>query len=293
MEGLERPKLIGGGRATGCSRRLEERMNVKRELLTRLKEISSEHLGVPQENITEECTWTQLGADSLDRLEMSRVIEAAFKVEIPHSVGERLNTVGKTLDHLVSLTKARREIPGIRIETATSSQQWAEMLDIRTQVFTKEYGLSVRPLPGPGEAGVWHFLARDNEDAIGTLSIVDTSEDYQARRRYRLGCGRDDRVARFAHLAILRPYRGRGVITMLIETAQNTIIRPNRFAVSWLLYPAANGHPSMITRCFGFFVNGPTFSTEFGKCYVLIRREPSLEQDHWTTEPLVVEVCPI
>jgi len=86
-------------------------MNEKRELLARLQQIISEQLGVRQEEVTEKSAWAHMGADSLDRLEMSRVIEDAFKVDIPHHIGERLNTVGETVDHLFTLIAARNAIP--------------------------------------------------------------------------------------------------------------------------------------------------------------------------------------
>src|SRR5262249_36207199 len=157
-------------------------------------------------------------------------------------------------------------------------QQWAEMLGIRTQVFSIEHGLSVRPLPGPGARGVWHFLARDNQDAIGTLSIVDTTGDQEVHQRYELGFGKNERVARFAHLAILMPYRKRGIFKMLIETGESAVIRPNGFAVSWLLYPVAHGRSSLLTRSFRFCVKAPVLRTEFGSCYVLMRLEQTLAQ---------------
>ena len=77
-------------------------MATKQELLTRLLAVINEQLGVGQEQISENSTWLQLGADSLDRLWMSLAIWDTFKVEIPHQVGERLNTVGETVDHLLS-----------------------------------------------------------------------------------------------------------------------------------------------------------------------------------------------
>ncbi|HZR59130.1 MAG TPA: phosphopantetheine-binding protein [Terriglobales bacterium] len=269
-------------------------MEAKQELLRRLQQISSEKLGVKQEEITEESTWTQLGADSLDRLEMSRAIEDAFKVEIPHAVGERLNTVRETVDHLLTLIALRREISNIRIEAVTTNQQWAEMLGIRTQVFTIEYGFQFKPLPGPGETRIWHFLARDNHDAIGTLSVVDITGDRQVRQRYRLSFGDNDRVARYAQLAILKPYRKRGIFEMLLETAQSTVIRSNRFDFGWLLYPAAHARSSGLTRRLGFAAEAPLLKTEFGSCHVLVRREPSSPQVHWTEESFpIVETCPI
>jgi acyl carrier protein len=260
-------------------------MNARQEFLTRLRQISSEHLGVEQENITEESTWSQLGADSLDRLEMSQAIGLEFKEEIPHLVGERLNTVGETVDHLLSLTTAgRREISNIRIEVVTSDQQWTEVLGIRTRVFTFECGFQFRPLPEPGEEGIWHLLARDGHDAVGALSVVDTTGDRKVHQRCRLSFGKNDRVARYAQFAILKPYRQHGIIKMLIETAQSTVIRPNGFAVEWLLYPAARSHSSILTERLGFTAQAPRLKTEFGNCHVLIRRERNSSQVSWPNE---------
>ena len=86
----------------------------------RLQQIISEQLGVEEAQITEESSWAELGADSLDRLGLSMAIEEAFKVDIPHRVGERLNTVGETVDHLVTLVSGQREMPDLRIGTATT-----------------------------------------------------------------------------------------------------------------------------------------------------------------------------
>lgn len=263
-------------------------MYAKQELLTRLQQIISEQLGVRQEQITEESSWTQLRADSLDRLQMSLAIENALKVDIPHLVGERLNTVGETVDHLLTLSAVRTDISNIQIEAAKTNQQWAEMLGIRTQVFTIEYGFSFRPPPGPGETGVWHFLARDNHDTIGTLSIVETTGDRQLHQHYRLSFGKNDRVARYAQLAILRPYRKRGILKMLMDTAQSTVIHPNRFAVGWLLYPAAHARSSMLTQSLGFTAETPLLTTEFGNCHALIRRESSLPPASWIEESLPI-----
>lgn len=269
-------------------------MNTKQELLTRLQQIICEQLGVRQEVITEKSTWIQLGADSLDRLEMSRVIEDAFDVEIPHHVGEWLNTVGETAEHLFTLLAVRKDIPNIQIEAATTSQQWTDMLGIRTQVFAIEYGFTVTPLPGPGVRGVWHFLARDNHEPIGTLSVVDTTGDRHVHQRYGLSFGDNERVVRYAQLAILKPYRKRGIFEKLIETARTTAVRPNGFAVEWLLYPAERALTSMLTWYFGFTAEAPLLTTEFGKCHVLVRRESDLPQVAESEELVpVLETCPI
>jgi acyl carrier protein len=269
-------------------------MDTKQQLVALLKQIISEQLGVQQEAISDEHTWFQLGADSLDRLEMSRVIEDAFKVEIPHAVGEQLNTVGETADHLLPLIAVQKGNCCIQVETATSNHQWAEMSEIRTQVFTMEHGFSFSPLPAPGETGVWHFLARDRHDEIGTLSVVDTTGDRQVHQRYRLSFEQGDRIARYAQLAILKPYRKRGIFKMLIEIAQNTVVRPHGFAVGWLLYPAAQARSSMLTQGLGFTAEAPLLATEFGSCHVLTRRESSSPRAGRIAEPFsMIETCPI
>jgi acyl carrier protein len=269
-------------------------MDARQQLLMRLQQISSERLGVQPEEITEKSSWTQLGADSLDRLEMSRAVEDEFKVEIPHSVGERLNTVRETVDHVLTLIAAQRGTTNIRIEAATTNRQWAEMLGIRTQVFTIEYGFSFRPLLEPGRRGVWHFLARDHQSAVATLSVVDTTGNRHVHERYGLRFGENQRVARYAQLAILKPYRKRGIFQMLIETAHDRVIVPNRFSVGWLLYPAAHARSSMLTQLLGFTVEAPLLTTNFGGCHALVRRESIMPRVNWAEEPFpIVETCPI
>jgi hypothetical protein len=196
-----------------------------------------------------------------------------FKVEIPHQVGERLNTVGETIEHLLTRLGQCGDISNIRVEAAITHQQWAEMLEIRRQVFNVECGFSAKPLPGPGETGVWHFLARDKHDAIGALSAVDTTKDHQLHQRYHLRFAANDRVIRYTQLAILKPYRNRGIFPMLLEAAQKAVVCPNAFTVGWLLYPGQHTRSSMLTRSLGFNTEASQFTTEFGRCHVLVRRE--------------------
>jgi len=269
-------------------------METKQELLTRLQQIIGDHLGLEHSTVTETCTWKDLGADSLDRLAMSLAVEEAFKVSIPHEVGERLNTVRDTVDHLRALVSMPRVANDVLIEPVTTNQQWAEMLGVRTQVFTIEGGFSFKPLPGPREKGIWHFLARDNHDAVGTLSIVDTTRDSKLHQRYKLCFRENDRVARYAQLAILGPYRKSGIFEMLMETAQRTVIHPNEFTAGWLLYPAAQVRSSRLTRCLGFAAQSPLLSTEFGVCHAMVRREPNLAHVNLAEAAFhMIDTCPI
>src|ERR1051326_5046900 len=278
-------------RRVGPALALEVEMDSKEELLTCLQQIVTDHLGVEHQEVTENSTWAELGADSLDRLQISLSLESALNVEIPHSIGEKLNTVGETVDHLLTLKLGPKD-SNVHIEPVYTDQQWAEVSSIRTQVFSAEYGYSFSPLPGVGEPGVWHLLARDNHDAVGALSVMDTTGNRRVHLRNRLSFGEKERVARYAQLAILKPYRKRGIFEMLIETAQRTIIRPHGFTVGWLLYPAARASSCKLTGCLGFTAETPTLATEFGKCHVLVRREPSLPQVSETVKPFAaIENC--
>ena len=79
---------------------------------------------------------------------------------------------------------------------------------------------------------MWHFLARDGRDAVGALSVVDTTGNSETHQRYRLKFGGTERVARYAQLAILKPYRKRGIFEKLIEAAQGAVIRPRGYPVA-------------------------------------------------------------
>jgi len=69
--------------------------------------LAGAQLGVRQDEITEESTWTQLGLTPLTAWNVTHH-RGGIKLEIPHSVGERLDTVGKTVDHLLTLIAVRR-----------------------------------------------------------------------------------------------------------------------------------------------------------------------------------------
>ena len=269
-------------------------MNTRQDLLRSLQQIVSEQLGVREDEITEKSTWCELGADSLERLETSRLIEDVLQVQIPLQVGERLNTVGETVNYLSALIAGgTEEMSNIRLEAATTDQQWAEMMAVRTQIFAKECGFSFKALPGPGETGVWHLLVRDNDHVVGTLSVVETTGDHQVHERYGLQFPDSDRVARYAQLAILKPYRKRGIFEMLMESAQRTVLRPKRFAAGWLLYPASQGSSCRLASL-GFTAETPLVATDFGICHVLVWRESSFPRvNSIGRSRRVVETCPI
>lgn len=67
----------------------------------RVKEIIVEQLGVDPEEVTMEASFVNdLGADSLDTVELVMALEEEFNIEIPDEEAEKLDTVGKAIDYI-------------------------------------------------------------------------------------------------------------------------------------------------------------------------------------------------
>ena len=74
------------------------------EVAEKVKKIISEHLGIDDmERIKEDAKFIDdLGADSLDTVELVMAFEEAFDVEIPDEKAETILTVGDAITHLES-----------------------------------------------------------------------------------------------------------------------------------------------------------------------------------------------
>jgi acyl carrier protein len=69
----------------------------------KVKEIIIDQLGVDANEITEEASFIDdLGADSLDTVELIMAFEEEFDIEIPDEEAEKLLTVGKAMEYLDS-----------------------------------------------------------------------------------------------------------------------------------------------------------------------------------------------
>ena len=67
----------------------------------RAKKIIAEQLGVEEEEVTLEAHFVEdLGADSLDTVELVMALEEEFEIEIPDEDAEKILTVGKALDYI-------------------------------------------------------------------------------------------------------------------------------------------------------------------------------------------------
>ena len=67
----------------------------------RVKKIIGEQLGVKQEEVTNNASFVEdLGADSLDTVELVMALEDEYSVEIPAEDLEQLTTVGEVMNYL-------------------------------------------------------------------------------------------------------------------------------------------------------------------------------------------------
>ncbi len=67
----------------------------------RVREIIANELGVEMEKVTDEASFVEdLGADSLDTVELVMAFEEEFGVEIPDEDAEQMQTVGDAIRYL-------------------------------------------------------------------------------------------------------------------------------------------------------------------------------------------------
>jgi len=76
----------------------------------RVKNIVVEQLGVEPEQVTTEASFVDdLGADSLDNVELVMALEEEFGMEIPDEEAEKIRTVGEAINYINSAAEQKKE----------------------------------------------------------------------------------------------------------------------------------------------------------------------------------------
>ena len=77
------------------------------EIREKVKEIIVEKLGVEASEVSDEASFTNdLGADSLDTVELIMEFEKRFDISIPDDQAETIDTVGKAIAYLEANAKS-------------------------------------------------------------------------------------------------------------------------------------------------------------------------------------------
>ena len=67
----------------------------------RVKKIVVEHLGIDEDKVTDSASFIDdLGADSLDTVELVMAFEEEFEIEIPDDAAEKIQTIKDAIDFI-------------------------------------------------------------------------------------------------------------------------------------------------------------------------------------------------
>ena len=71
--------------------------------MKKVKAIVADKLSISEDQVTEEASFIDdLGADSLDTVELVMALEDEFGMDIPDEDAEKLTTVGKAMDYVLA-----------------------------------------------------------------------------------------------------------------------------------------------------------------------------------------------
>ena len=80
-----------------------------REIIEQIKQIIAEQLGVEEAEVTASVSLVDdLGADSLDQVELVMALEQAFDLEIPDADAEKIRTVQDAIDYIEKHSRVSR-----------------------------------------------------------------------------------------------------------------------------------------------------------------------------------------
>ena len=77
-------------------------MATEQEIFEKVRKVVAEQLNVSENTVTKEASFIDdLGADSLDTVELVMALEEAFDTEIPDEDAEKLSTVGNVITYIL------------------------------------------------------------------------------------------------------------------------------------------------------------------------------------------------
>jgi acyl carrier protein len=80
-----------------------------KEITEKVKQIISEQLGVEEGEVTSSASFVDdLGADSLDTVELVMALEEHFDIEIPDDAAEKIRTVQDAIDYIEKHSKVSK-----------------------------------------------------------------------------------------------------------------------------------------------------------------------------------------
>jgi len=73
------------------------------KVFDQVKKVVVDQLGVSEDEVKREASYVDdLGADSLDTVELVMALEEAFGIEIPDEEAEKIKTVGDTVNYILT-----------------------------------------------------------------------------------------------------------------------------------------------------------------------------------------------
>ena len=85
---------------------INQNFKIMSEVAEKVKAIIVDKLGVDDSEVTNEASFTNdLGADSLDTVELIMEFEKEFDLAIPDDEAEKISTVGEAISHIEAAVK--------------------------------------------------------------------------------------------------------------------------------------------------------------------------------------------
>lgn len=165
----------------------------------------------------------------------------------------------------------------IIIEQVKNGDDIAAMFAVWEQVFERELDITLPQYSAAGNISHWLARLKRSHQAVGTLSVVDTSGQHHLHDSLGLGFDPKARAARFTHLAVLKPFRGMNIPLAMMLEAHHRVIVPRQFDYTWLLFDVEKASSSFLARQLGFTLLPQTFVSEYGCRCPLVRHEHAPE----------------